>query len=491
MPVINDLAQTQFALESRGGSGTNETVSKALTAQQKGSAQPKPRLSLSDRFKVIAQPAPSRHVIVLGAGLAGLSAAYELETLGYSVTVIEARRDVGGRVQSRSDVVKGKIMEAGAELIGLKHLAWWSYKDKFGLTLNELPDSGGLPPIILGGRRLEPKEAADLAKQMDRAQRLISRVARPINADEPWKSPNASRLDRMSLTTGLGSIEMSDECRLAFLEQLQADNGVQAAQQSWLGNLAMIKGGGLAKYWTETETHHCEGGNQKLAFKFKGRLRKILLGRAARAITIDAKGVTVFTTRGKPLTGSDVIVAIPPTKWRGIAFSPILPKPYNVQFGQNVKYLMNVQSDCWKPDGPDMSSDGPIDLTWEGTAEGGPRAGLVAFSGANDAAECRSWHARKSMYLRTLATVYPNISESCQKGLFMDWPGKKWTLGSYSFPKPGEVTRVGPLLRSGFKGRVHFAGEHTCYAFVGYMEGALRSGLRVAEQIARRDRVIS
>ena len=220
-------------------------------------------------------------------------------------------------------------------------------------------------------------------------------------------------------------------------------------------------------------------------------LRKTLLGRAAKAIKIDAKGVTVFTNKGKPLTGSDVIVGIPPTMWRGIAFSPSLPKSYSVQFGKNVKYLMNVQSDCWKPDSPDMSSDGPIDLTWEGTAEGGPRVGFVAFSGANDAKECRSWQAKRTRYLRALGSVYPSISQSCLKGLFMDWPGKKWTLGSYSFPKPGEVTRVGPLLRSGFKRKVHFAGEHTCYAFVGYMEGALQSGLRVAEQIARRDGVIS
>ena len=93
---------------------------------------------------------------MLGAGLAGLSAAYELESLGYRVTVIEARRDVGGRVQSRKDVVNGKIMEGGAELIGLNHLAWWSYKHKFGLKLDELPDSGASFDYS-GGRRLESK----------------------------------------------------------------------------------------------------------------------------------------------------------------------------------------------------------------------------------------------------------------------------------------------------------------------------------------------
>jgi monoamine oxidase len=76
------------------------------------------------------------------------------------------------------------------------------------------------------------------------------------------------------------------------------------------------------------------------------------------------------------------------------------------------------------------------------------------------------------------------------RGTFMNWLDDPWTLGSYSFPEPGAVTHVGPLLHQSLRRRVYFAGEHTCYAFNGYMEGALCSGLRVAEQIARRDKVI-
>lgn len=74
---------------------------------------------------------------------------------------------------------------------------------------------------------------------------------------------------------------------------------------------------------------------------------------------------------------------------------------------------------------------------------------------------------------------------------FVDWHKNPWTLGSYSFPRPNEVMRVGELLRTPFHGRLHFAGEHTCYAFPGYMEGALQSRLRAAEQIAVRDQIIA
>jgi len=186
-----------------------------------------------------------------------------------------------------------------------------------------------------------------------------------------------------------------------------------------------------------------------------------------------------------------VVLTVPPTLWRQIRIRPPLPKAYKVQFGKNVKYLLNVRNRSWKPHDPEMSSDGPVDLTWQGTAPGRKtRAGFVAFSGARSASMCRNWKKKKSQYLSKLRPVYPDMKDGSQNGLFMDWPGNKWTRGSYSFPKPREVTRVGPLLRSGHKGRLHFAGEHTCYAFTGYMEAALQSGLRVAEHLARRDGVI-
>jgi monoamine oxidase len=71
----------------------------------------------------------------------------------------------------------------------------------------------------------------------------------------------------------------------------------------------------------------------------------------------------------------------------------------------------------------------------------------------------------------------------------MDWPGMQWVGASYSFPAPGQVTTVGPMLRRGL-GRIHFAGEHCCYKFVGYMEGALSSGVELAKRIAERDGVV-
>jgi hypothetical protein len=71
----------------------------------------------------------------------------------------------------------------------------------------------------------------------------------------------------------------------------------------------------------------------------------------------------------------------------------------------------------------------------------------------------------------------------------MDWPNDPWTQSGYSFPAPGQVTTVGPIMYKGL-GHLHFAGEHTSYKFVGYMEGALNSGAALAQRLAKRDGVV-
>ena len=466
--------------------------------KRKRPKNPRPHLSLRDRFNI--QPLKQkRHVAVVGAGFAGLAAAFELKSVGYQVTVLEARSDVGGRVLSERDVVPGQIVEHGAELIGLNHLAWWSYARKFKLKLDKIRESDNPAPVVLGGLLLSPARATMLAKQMFKGERLFNDAARRVNAYEPWRTPKARKLDRISLATGLKrlnfkGIKMSRMCRLAFLEQLESDNGVKASEQSWLGNLAMIKGGGLARYWRDTETHRCRGGNQRLAFKLKAAIRTVKTRKKVKRIQIEDAGVTVEFARGKSRHFDEAILATPPTMWRRtIRILPPLPKTYKVQFGKNVKYILNVENGCWDPESPDMSSDGPIDITWLGTqtTRKKPRAGLVSFSGANDAVTLRRWGKKRRLeVLKRLSLVYPRIGYQARNGKFMDWLDDPWTRGSYSFPKPREVTRVGPLMHQSFNGRLHFAGEHTCYAFTGYMEGALRSGLRVAEQIARRDKVI-
>jgi Flavin containing amine oxidoreductase len=72
------------------------------------------------------------------------------------------------------------------------------------------------------------------------------------------------------------------------------------------------------------------------------------------------------------------------------------------------------------------------------------------------------------------------------RAAFVNWPRRDWACASYSFPKSGEIRKWGPIFDVGFCGRQHFAGEHTCYAFTGCMEGALQSGYRIARKLVAR-----
>ena len=436
-----------------------------------------------------------RRVAVVGAGFAGLAAAHELLSAGYDVTVYEARNRVGGRVLSFGDFVAGKNVEGGAELIGSNHPTWVAYTKRFGLEfLDVTEDPEAEAPIVLGGKKLTPQESNALWEEMAAALKGMNADAEKVDAQEPWKSPQATKLDRRTTAAWIEAQQVSPLCKAALTAQLTADNGSMTAWQSYLGNLAQVKGGGLEKYWTESEVYRCKGGNQQLAQKLAEALgaKRLCLGTPVLAVATDSKRASLTLAGGKRVEAEEVILAVPPSVWKKIAFDPPLPALLAPQMGSNIKFLLALKSRFWKGQklAPDSLQEGPVHMTWEATDNqpGEEGASLVAFSGGPGAEICRQWKAeeREEKYLLELERVYADLRGSFLKSRMMDWPGDPWTLAGYSFPAPGQVTTVGPLLREGL-GHLHFAGEHACYAFVGYMEGALNSGVALARRMAKRD----
>jgi monoamine oxidase len=445
------------------------------------------------------QPKPvGKRIVVIGAGFSGLAAAYELVHAGYDVTVLEARNRVGGRVISFTDFVPNKHVEGGGELIGSNHPTWVSYKDRFKLEFLDVTEEEDLEaPIMLDGKKLASADSEKLWEEMDAALNLMNKDAAEIDANIPWRARNASDLDKKTLASWIRALNVSPLCKAGIEAQLTADNGVRAEWQSWLGNLAMVKGGGLEKYWTDSEVYRCKGGNQQLAFKLLEGVTpaRVQLRTPVRRVDLTAKDrVLVTLASGKTIEAEDVVLAIPPSVWNKVGIEPPLPPQLAPQMGTNVKFLMSVQGPFWKRAelAPDMLSDGPVNWLWHQTdGQKGPGASLCAFSGASAAETCREWTPteRNTKYIAELGKVYTGLRASFVRARFMDWPGDAWTRASYSFPAPGQVTTVGPILREGV-GRLHFAGEHACYAFVGYMEGALNSGVALARRLAERDGVV-
>jgi len=445
---------------------------------------------LSDRLAGAQRPSAPR-VVVIGAGFAGLAAAYELSRAGATVTVLEARNRVGGRVLSFRDLVPGGTMEGGAELIGSNHPIWNAYKEQLGLSFLDLTDEDGDAPITLNGRRLSNVEAEKLWEEMSAA--LSGLNADAASVPDPfasWTAPSARAWDARSLGDWIAAQPISDLCKAGIDAQMVGDNGVATTWQSYLGNLSMVKGGGLDKFWTETEVYRCAGGSQQLAQRLAAAVGspRVQLRQAVSSIAAGDRGVVV--TAGSARHECDyVVLAVPPLTWNRIAFTPRLHLTGVPQMGSNVKFLMKTKDRFWRSGklAPDMMSDGPVHLTWHATQQQKVAgAGVVAFSGGAAADVCRGWlpAERTERYLTTLSPTFPRLRASFERARFMDWPSDPWVKGSYSFPAPGEVTTLGPQLQEPLAGRIFLAGEHTCYAFVGYMEGALQSGARAAKRIA-------
>lgn len=431
-------------------------------------------------------------VAVVGGGFAGLAAAHELAAAGLRVQVFEARHRLGGRVLSFGDLVPGTTVEGGGELVGSNHPAWVAYNERFGLGFHDVPESDDDGPVVIGGRALTRAEGERIWAEIEAAYRDLDARAASIDALAPWASPGAAALDDTTVAAWLRTVPLSPLVRRALDAEFASDNGVDTAWQSQLGNLAQIKGGGLERYWTDSEVFRCAGGNDRLARALVRDLPAgtVRLGTPVRAIGLTGPHPTVTLADGTTMGVDEVVLAVPPSVWPRIAIDPPLPVALRPQMGRNVKYLAVVQSRFWRRvrRSAEWLSDGPVGLTWESTAgQSGAQAVLTAFSGGSSADQCRGWGAkeRANRYLRVIESGFGDVAREFVKGRFMDWPGDPWTAGGYAFPGPGEVTAIGPLWQAGHHA-LTFAGEHTCYAFIGYMEGALQSGIAAAKRIAAR-----
>ncbi|MFO0830300.1 MAG: NAD(P)/FAD-dependent oxidoreductase [Phycisphaerales bacterium] len=482
----------------------------------------------------------AQRVVVVGGGFAGLSCAYELRAAGCDVTLVEATNRVGGRVFSLNrslgtEFIPGRNIEGGAELIGSNHPLWVAYKERFNLEFLDVHESEMDFPIMLDGKLVSGAESAKLYEEMDAALNALNADAAPIDADAPWTSPDAPALDKKSISERLARIECSDLCRAGAAAQLTGDNGVADEKASLLGMLAAIKGGGLEKYWTETEVFRCKGGNNSLSEAFAKNLGDRINTRLpVRSIDVKGDKAVVTCADNRTIECDHVVLAVPPSAWGRIRINPGLPALLSaetgIQMGTNTKYLSHVKKRFWQDHNldPVALTDDIASWTWDATdaqdqpehkadkknegkqdgkqdeKEPGEEAGkdhgeaenpnprdnaacLTAFAGGPGAERARTMNTdeRKRAYSTLLGKLYPDYGDNVVETRFMDWPAMPFIGAGYSFPAPGQVTTAGPLMARPHAARLHFAGEHTCYKFVGYMEGALQSGVAVARRITR------
>lgn len=483
-------------------------------------------------------------VAVVGGGLGGLMAARTLARWGAKVTVYEARNQVGGRVLSDATFAKGRIIEAGAELIGSIHTRWCDLAKEYGISLisrmdGDLYRGQQLGQRMILDRLLTAAEVTELEEQMEaRVLRPMAEFARatiPAGAEgAPWTESALAPLDRESVADALEKrFKVKRTERLWALVELLLvnDNVARLDQMNFLGLLCLIRGGQterragkpvtiapdpLMAYWNELEIYRCGDGCQRLALAIADEVRAhkgcgVARNMGVRRIDLRPAGggvqVTARSTRdttfdrwlrdkipGNPLIDTRrydyVVFAVPPTVWGDIEILPTHPKDVIgvLGMGAAVKFFSRVKGRFWVRDGfAPMGGSTRIGQVWEGTDNqtrvSGQDTVLSVYTGARTptAADYRTGLAE--LYPADPARKGSGYAANLLKTMHVDWSRQPFIRAGLSSPAMGQVFTIGKELNEPFQGRLFFAGEHTRMDHYGYMEGAIRSGERAARML--------
>jgi monoamine oxidase len=387
---------------------------------------------------------------VVGAGLAGLSAADELQRTGTEVVVLEARDRVGGRVWSRR-LDNGAIVEMGAEFILPGNTAIRELADRFGLGLWDKGMRYGTREPR-GGRPVKPDELAAAVAAVDRA----------LGGSPPPLS--ARRL--------LEGLDITPGAREAILARVEISSA-ESADRIVAGDLA-----GIAHIDSEPAPS-IAGGNQRLALALAESLGDaVRLRSPVDRISWREDSVRVDAA-GAELEADACVVAVPASVMNRIAFEPGLPPPLaeaiaGLAYGHAAKLFVPLR----RPAPPSAVMSVPERYwTWTATAEGPQSQPVVsAFAGSRAALERLDVAAGPSRWLSSIEHLRDDLDLDPGAALLSTWADDEWAAAAYSTSPPSRVTAA---LERG-AGALAFAGEHTAGPFAALMEGAVRSGRRAA-----------
>jgi monoamine oxidase len=449
-------------------------------------------------------------VVIVGAGVAGLTCAYRLQQAGIASRVFEASDRIGGRTWTlRGYFAEGQIAEHGGEFISLGQHEVQQLARELGLQLVNLNrHEPGYDTYFFDGTRYTVAQArADYLAQVRPPLHAALRAAGyPTKYDRFTRA--GRELDRTSVAEWIETNVpdgRSSKIGALLANGCVGEYGGDPGQQSAL-NLIYLLGfekRGRFNIDGTYEALHIVGGNDQLATRMADALPPGSVETNAPLVAVrkrsDGSLTCTFASgqRFFDVVAERLLFAIPFTTLRNVDLRRVPLSPLkrvaidNLELGTNAKLHMQFKRRIWNAEHYDGSSyvQFPYEESWDvSAAQAGNYGILVGFPGGGRGVLPAPAHgaAPKSIadeYVRELDRIYPGIAKLYTGVAYLDvWAHDVWHHGAYSYYRVGQYTQFAGIEPVA-EGNVFFAGEQTSYNDMGYINGAVISGERAARQI--------